>query len=319
MNPYEVLGVSEDASQDDIKKAYRELAKEWHPDKNPDRREEAETKFKEISAAYGQVDTQEKRERLRQPFLDPFADMRDGFINSHFGRYRPKGRNLRYAIEIDLEDVAKGGDFEFPVTRVVECEPCGGTGAENGNLAPCNACHGSGVIGHKQVRGPAVILTQHPCGACQGRGATPANTCGACGGKGLAEHTEPIGVTIPAGLRDGQALRVAGKGYEGPGGFGDLYIIVKTKPHDRFRREGDDLFGQAEIPFMIAMRGGKVEFETLLGEKVWVDVPKPCQYGHVATFAGKGINGGDLKVSLTYELPNLPSEKIDQLAELIMT
>lgn len=316
-----MLGVSKRASQDEIKKAYRELAKKWHPDRHQgESKKNAEQKFKEISSAYETIGDADKRRAFdrRGRGMDPFSSFfHTGWVDNMFRRQKPKGQNLRILLELELEEVAQGGPKRIEITRLADCAACDGTGAEGGELSTCPTCEGAGVVSTHH-RKPGVLFTsQAPCIQCKGRGQIPKQTCKQCQGRMQVEQDEVIEVPIPVGIGENQLLRVAGKGQTGPGGPGDLLIVVRSRPHKRFARKGDNVIASLTVPFLVALRGGKIEETGLLGKKYWIDIPKACEPGHWVKVPGEGINEGDFLVQLNVRLPELDDAKLDKIAELL--
>ena len=300
---YEVLGVKRDATQDEIRSAYRTLAKKFHPDVNPNKKE-AEARFKDIGEAYGVLGDPEKRRRHDagdQGFMgfrfDPFEWM--GARQAQ--RQERSGENIVGRIEISLEEVATGASRTVSVDRLCHCDACGRTGSSTSKRKKCNACGGSGRVMFQSQNGFMTFRQVVACEACDGKGSVPEASCPACGGAGCLRKSQAVEIRVPIGASSRDVLKVEGMGHLD----GDLLIYVQVKPHPVFERDGNDLRCRIEVPFSIALGGGEVEIEGLLKEKVKVQVPRTCVHGREAAVNGKGIAGGDLKVTLLYSLPKL--------------
>jgi molecular chaperone DnaJ len=328
---YEILGVAKNASEEDIKKAYRKLAMKYHPDRNPDNKE-AEEKFKEVKEAYEMLTNPEKREaydRYGHAGVDPNAGM-GGFGAGGFsdafgdifgdifgqaaggrgGRGGPqvyRGADLRYSMEITLEQAAHGYDTQIRVPSWVSCEVCHGSGAKPGTKPEtCPTCHGQGTVRMSQ----GFFSIQQTCPKCHGTGTYIPEPCAHCHGSGKVKETKTLEVKIPAGIDDGMRIRSAGNGEPGINGGppGDLYVEIHIKPHAVFERDGDDLHCQMPIPFTTAALGGEIEVPTLAGRATF-PVPEGTQSGKTFRLRGKGIKGlrssiaGDLYVHVQVETP----------------
>jgi molecular chaperone DnaJ len=321
---YEVLGVAKEASPDDIKKAYRTLARKYHPDVTTEDKAEAEEKFKEVSEAYEVLVDSEKRKLYdqyghaglsgqfgqggfqwsdfthAQDISDIFGDLGSfGFGGSLFdalfggGRARTgprQGQSLRYDVEITLEEAAKGESREVQIPHAVECEACHGTGAKDGKLTKCPTCGGKGQIQNVQQRGYSRFVSVTPCPRCGGRGQLAEARCPECGGRGQQVRTQKLSVDIPAGIDDGMRLRVPGAGDVSPNGGppGDLFVVVRVKPHKVFRRDGADLWIELPISFADAAMGEDIEVQTIDG-KAMLHVPPGTQSDAVFRMKGNGL------------------------------
>ena len=323
---YEVLGVDRSASDDEIKKAYRKLAKKYHPDLNPGDKE-AEAKFKEVNEAYEVLSDSTKRQRYDQfghAGVDPnfgagggggfgggfggFDDVDLGDIfNSFFGggggfgggsrQSNPNapipGEDLRVHVTLSFEEAAFGCKKEVSVNRVESCPDCHGTGCEPGTTAEiCPDCHGSGYVTVQQRTMLGVMRSQQPCKHCGGKGKIIHQPCPKCGGKGMIRHRKTIKVSIPAGIDNGQTISLRAQGNAGKNGgpAGDLLIVVSVRPHEIFRREGTSVLCEAPITFTQAVLGAELEIPTIDG-KVKYTIPEGTQSGTTFRLKGKGIPG----------------------------
>ncbi|CAB1129634.1 co-factor of molecular chaperone [Candidatus Hydrogenisulfobacillus filiaventi] len=340
---YEVLGVSRNASQDEIKRAYRQLARKLHPDANPGD-PTAEERFKEINEAYEVLSDPEKRSRYDafgtqgpqagagfRPGSDMggFGDLFDMFFGS-MGMGAERGRragpergdDLRYDLTITLEDVMQGAEREIRIVREEVCPTCGGTGAQPGTQPErCPQCHGSGQV--QQVRESFFgrMVTVHTCPRCHGTGRIIAHPCHACHGSGRVRAERRLVITIPPGADEDRPLRVAGEGAAGRRGGppGDLYVVLHVEPHERFRREGDDLWTDLTVSFAQAALGAEIPLAGLTGEES-VPIPPGTQSGEVLTLRGKGLPHlgspqvrGDLKVRVQVAVPRRLSAREREL------
>ncbi|MGN1138690.1 MAG: molecular chaperone DnaJ [Ruminococcus sp.] len=339
---YEVLGVQKGASEDEIKKAYRKSAKQYHPDLHPGDKV-AEEKFKEVNEAYEVLSDSEKRARYDQfghAGVDPNFNAGGGspfgqdvdigdIFNSFFGgfggfggrRNNPnapqRGNDVDTKIVITLDEAAKGCKKTISYQNILTCNDCHGTGAQKGTSPKtCTACGGAGRVTVSQRSPFGVVQTQRACDACRGKGKIVDTPCKSCGGNGRIRSTKKIDVTIPAGIADGQMLNIGGRGDSGinGGAAGDLHVYISVKPHDVFERRGDDVWCEMPITFAQAALGANVVVPTLYG-KVSYTVHEGTQPGDVFKLKGKGIphlNGrgnGDQYVRMNIEVPKTMNEK----------
>jgi molecular chaperone DnaJ len=326
-DPYDVLGVRRDASEQEIKKAFRRLARELHPDVNA-HDPQAEDKFKEAAEAYEILSDADRRatfdryghEGLRSggfsPNFDAFgsiSDLFDAFFGGQSGaRSGPApGGDVAVSVEIELAEAAEGKNVEVSYDAVEVCEHCRGNGAEPGTpIETCKRCGGSGQL-QAVTRTPfGQMVRTVVCDTCHGDGRLPSEPCRECRGRGRRAARQTLGVEIPAGIADGQRIRLAGRGHAGEAGApaGDLYVLVRVRPDERFLREGDDLITALSLPAPLAALGGAMQVQTLEGP-LDVDVPVGSQPGEIITVKGHGMpqlrrgRRGDLRVVLDVVVP----------------
>lgn len=338
---YEVLGVPRSASADDLKKAYRRLALQHHPDRNPDD-PESEELFKEASEAYAVLSDPEKRSQYDrfghqgvgmggpggfpgmdfQGFADIFGDIFGDLFGTPRGGRRGRGQrgaDLRYNLEVELSDVLGGREEQIEVPRMMRCEPCGGSGARQGTSPErCPRCQGTGQAIFQQ----GLFRISRPCDHCSASGWVVRDPCPSCRGRGRVEGRKALKVRIPPGVEDGMRLRVAGEGEAGIAGgpAGDLYVVIHVRPHPLFTREGSDLACEVPISFVQAALGAEIEVPTLEG-KVALRVPEGTQNNKVMRLRGKGLpdlrsgDRGDQYVKIFVEVPSRLTEEQRRVLE----
>ncbi|MFZ4540576.1 MAG: molecular chaperone DnaJ [Rickettsiales bacterium] len=349
---YTTLGVSKSASEDDLKKAYRKLAMQYHPDRNAGNAE-AEKKFKAVSEAYDVLKDPQKRAAYDRfghdafaggmgggggaggfsgfsgggNFSDIFEDLFSEFTGRRGGGGGPqqssaaRGSDLRYNLDIELEDAYKGKQQTIKVTTSAACESCHGAGSEKGSAPEtCPTCSGRGTIRAQQ----GFFTVERGCSNCQGTGKVIKNPCKTCAGSGRTRKEKSLSVTIPAGVEEGTRIRLAGEGEAGfrSGPAGDLYIFLSIKPHRIFKRDGANIYCGVPIPLSTATLGGHIEVPTIDGGRVKVTIPEGTQTGHQFRLKGKGMSvlksaaRGDMYIEVAVETPvNLSKKQRDLLKE----
>lgn len=336
---YDVLGVGKGASPDDIKRAYRQAAMKYHPDRNKE--PDAAEKFKEASEAYEVLSDAEKRNRydrhghegLRGVGMHDFSGMQVDDIFSIFGdlfgeaiggrgRQRAdRGVDIQTAIDIELKDVRTGVKRTLRLERMDFCQPCGGKGAEPGsNPIKCRTCGGYGQVERQANMGFFVTRSVVACPTCRGRGTMIDKPCKSCHGEGRSPRECVIEVTVPAGIHDGQRIRVRGEGEPGASGTsrGDLHVIVQVREHPFFIRDGDDLVCRLPISFTQAALGAEIEVPTLTGTQM-LRIPPGTQFGQTFKLSGEGLpnirggRGGDEIVQVLIEIPKKLSKAQQEL------
>lgn len=338
---YEVLGVGKDASQEDIKKAYRSLARQYHPDVN--KADDAESKFKEAKEAYDVLsDDQKKAQYDRFGHVDPNQGMGGGFNGADFGgfgdifdmffgggqRRNPnapqRGGDLQYTLTIEFKEAVFGKKTDIHIPRTETCDTCQGSGAKPGTKPEtCGVCHGSGQQEVVQNTAFGRIVNRRVCSACQGQGRIIKDKCGTCHGSGKVKKQRTISLNIPAGVDDGAQLRVTGEGEAGTRGGppGDLYVVIRVKSHEFFEREGDDIYCEVPLTFAQAALGDEIEIPTLT-EKVKLKIPAGTQTDTYFRLKGKGVprlrgyGQGDQHVKVVVVTPtNMNDEQRELLRE----
>jgi molecular chaperone DnaJ len=354
---YAVLGVKKDASESDIKRAYRQLARKYHPDVNKED-PKAEEKFKEVQQAYAILSDKDKRARYDQfgvtdntpggnaggfgghsgfGGFEGFGESVEDIFENFFGggargaggggrRSRARrGADLRYNLSITLEDVYKGISKEIGIQRLGACSRCDGSGAQPGSSTKtCTQCKGSGQIQQTQRTFLGQFAQVMPCPTCEGTGEIIEHKCLVCHGAGVEKQTKKLKVDIPAGVEDGMQLRVSGEGNAGDHGgpAGDLYVFISVKPHSFFRRDGNDVRLEAEVPYSKVILGTEIDVPTLEGSAK-VKIGAGTQPGAILRLRGKGIPAlrgfgkGDQLVEVKVKLPTSLSSKEKKLIEEI--
>ena len=340
---YDILGVDRQASQGDLKKAYRKLAMQFHPDRNQGDAG-AEAKFKEVSEAYDILSDDEKREAYDRfghaafqnggggagfdgNFGSSFADVFDDLFGEFMGGGRqrrsgnPRGADLRYNMDITLEDAYAGKAAKITIPTTSACDGCGGTGAEAGSQpSTCATCQG-----HGKVRAQSGFFTvERTCPNCGGVGKVITSPCGNCGGAGRIEKDKTLSVNIPSGVEDGPRIRLSGEGEAGlrGGPAGDLYIFLSLQAHEVFQRDGANIYCRVPIAMTTAALGGDIDVPTLDGGRFSVSLPEGTQTGRQFRLRGKGMphmrgrGQGDMYVQTMVETPvNLSGEQRELLAQ----
>ncbi|PKG85979.1 molecular chaperone DnaJ [Colwellia sp. 75C3] len=340
---YETLGVSQDASEKEVKKAYKKLAMKYHPDRTQGDKVKEET-FKEVKEAYEILNDDQKRAAydqyghaafeqgghgggggqgggFGQDFGDIFGDIFGGGGGGRGRQRQQRGSDLRYNVELSLEDAVKGKSLEIKVPTYVSCDPCDGSGAKPGTSAKtCSTCHGHGQVQMRQ----GLFAVQQTCPTCSGKGKVISDKCTSCRGQGRVEKTKTLSVKIPAGVDTGDRIRLSGEGEAGEhgAGAGDLYVQVNVRDHEIFVRDENHLYCEVPISFVTAALGGDIEVPTL-GGKVKLKVPKETQTGKMFRLRGKGVKSvrssttGDLMCKVVIETPvNLSGDQADLLRQL---
>ncbi len=325
---YEVLGVQRNAEKAELKRAYRKLAMKYHPDRNPDD-EDAQEHFKEAQEAYDVLKDDQKRSAYDQfghaatgpgargpagfdgDVGDIFGDMFGDIFGGRGGRggarqQQQRGSDLRFAMELDLEEAVTGITREIRIPTMGECKKCDGSGAEDGQKTSCTTCGGVGQVRMQQ----GIFSVQQTCPACKGMGQVIKNPCSGCHGQGRVRETKTLSVKIPSGVDTGDRIRLAGEGEAGQAGSpaGDLYVEVRVRAHRLFERDGDDLYCEVPIHFTTAAIGGELEIPTLNGQ-VKLKIPSETQTGRMFRLRSKGVKSvrshrqGDLMCKVVIETP----------------
>ncbi len=347
---YEVLGIARGADEQELKSAYRRLAKDFHPDRNAGDKE-AERKFKEVSEAYEALKDPQKRAAYDQfghaafesgrgggggfgpDFTSSMSDIFDDLFGEFMGGRRggggqqgrartgrERGADLRYNLEINLAEAFTGKTAQIRVPASVSCETCDGSGAKVGTKAKtCGTCGGMGKVRASQ----GFFTIERPCPTCQGRGETIDDPCTACSGSGRISKERTLSVNIPAGVEDGTRIRLAGEGEAGMRGgpTGDLYIFLSIKPHEFFQRDGSDVFCKVPIAMTTASLGGQIDVPTLEGKTTRVKIPEGTESGKQFRLKGKGMPvlrskvTGDMYIEVDVETPKNLTRRQRELLE----
>jgi len=331
---YETLGVDSSATEEEIKRAYKKLARKFHPDLNPGD-SAAEAQFKQVGAAYEVLSDPERRSRFDRfgsdepqgaDFGAGFGDIFEAFFGGNVGHSGgrggpPRGEDLEAQVDLDLEDVVFGGESEVSIRTAVRCEPCDGSGAAVGTTPDtCSECGGAGQVRRVRQSVLGQMVTATACPSCAGLGKTIETPCGMCEGQGRTIEQRTYSVEVPAGVDDGSTLRLTGRGAAGPrgGSNGDLYVHVRVRPHPTFRRDGDDLVHELHVPFTQATLGAHIEYETLDGPEDLV-VPRGTESGTTFRLRSRGVphvrgrGRGDLRVNVVVEVPEDLDEEQEEL------
>ncbi len=347
---YEVLGVSKNATEAEIKKAYRQLAIKYHPDKNPDDKQ-AEEKFKEAAEAYEVLSSADKRKAYDQyghagvggaggfggggmnmeDIFEHFGDIFGGAFgfggsggNGGSRRRANRGSNIRVKVKLSLDEIATGVTKKLKVNKYVQCNTCSGTGAQGGGFTNCNTCGGRGSVTRVTQTILGAMQTTSTCGTCNGEGKIIQNKCKTCFGDGVTRDEETIEIKIPAGVAEGMQLNVQGKGNAGArnGIPGDLLVQIEETPHETLSRDGENLYYDLYINFVDAVLGAGTEIPTL-GGKVKIKIDPGTQAGKILRLKGKGlpnVNGygqGDLLITVNIWTPqNISKEEKEMLEKL---
>ncbi len=340
---YEILGVNKSASADDLKKAYRKLAMQYHPDKNPNDKV-AEQKFKEINEAYDVLKDEQKRAAYDRygsavfsgggggggagaggfDFSANFSDIFDDLFGDFVGGGRrnsnasSRGSDLRYNLEISLVDAYRGKQENIRVVTSVSCDSCSGSGGANGSKPiTCSTCNGNGRVRAQQ----GFFMVERTCTTCSGTGKIIKDPCKTCAGSGKVRKEKTLAVNIPAGVDDGTRIRLSGEGEAGSrgGAAGDLYIFISVAPHPMFKRDGANIHCRVPIKMTTAALGGHVEVPTIDNTRAKVSIPAGTQTGDQFRLKGKGMsimrsnNRGDMYIHAVVETPRNLSKKQQEL------
>ena len=335
---YEVLGIDKDASKEEIKKAYRKLARKYHPDVNKET--DAEDKFKEVKEAYEVLRDDQKRAQYDQfghagaeqgfggfggaQDFGGFEDIFDMFFGGGARRdpnAPQQGSDVQYSVTLDFEEAIFGKEMDITIPREENCETCHGSGAKPGTKPEtCSHCHGSGQLNQEQNTPFGRVVNRRVCHYCNGTGNIIKDKCSTCSGSGRVQKNKSIHINIPAGIDEGQQIRVPGKGEAGVNGgpHGDLFVLVRVKPHDFYVREGDNIYCEVPLTFAQAALGDEVEVPTVHG-KVKLKIPAGIQTGKTFRLRGKGapnVRGrgqGDQHVTVRIVTPTKLTDRQKEL------
>lgn len=344
---YKILGCEKTASDEELKKAYRKLAMEYHPDRNKDN-PKAEEKFKEINAAYDTLKDPQKRASYDRfgaagasgmggaggfsgagfgsAFSDIFEDMFGEMMGGAGGGRRSngplRGSDMQFSLDVTLEDAFKGKDAKLKIPTVEACTDCKGTGsADGGKAEKCPDCGGAGRVRAQQ----GFFTIERACTTCNGQGSVIKSPCPKCSGAGRVRGDKTVQISIPAGISEGQRIRLSGEGEAGirGGGSGDLFVLINIKQHKFFKREGSNLHCRVPVPMTTAALGGNLDVPTIEGQKASIKIPSGTQTGQQLRLKGKGMNimrsenRGDMFVEIFVETPvNLDKKQTDLMKQL---
>ncbi len=344
---YKVLGVAKTASEDELKKAYRKLAMQYHPDRNKDN-PDAESKFKEVNEAYDTLKDPDKRaaydrfgaagaQQFRggaggfqgadfSGFGSAFSDIFEDMFGDAMGRRNPtgpqRGSDVQFTLEISLEDAFKGKEAKLKIPTIDPCDACNGSGSEGGGKPEkCPSCDGAGRVRATQ----GFFTIERACPTCNGAGTIIKSPCKKCGGAGRMRGEKTLQVSIPAGVEEGRRIRVAGEGEAGVRGGprGDLFVLIAVKPHPFFKRNGANLFCRVPVPMTTAALGGSVDVPTIEGSGTRIKIPPGTQTGEQLRIKGKGMSilrsdaRGDMYIEIFVETPvNLDKKQADLMKQL---
>jgi molecular chaperone DnaJ len=344
---YEILGLKKGASAEEIKRAYKQLAKKYHPDVSKD--PEAEHKFKEIAEAFSVLSDPEKKQNydnygdayknfqgyqgqdFGQGFDFDFEDLFNSFGSGNFesfgdlfgmgGRQRDDlGSNIKINMTLTFEEAAFGTTKEIHYDRIIKCSHCAGTGAKGGKFTTCKTCNGQGRVIRQQKTPFGIFQSQTICHKCRGKKEVPESECEECRGKGLIHGDTELKIKIPAGINTGNHLKISEKGNQGSDGTGDLFVVIFVEPHEVFKRDDEDLYVEVPISFSEASLGATIEVPILKG-KADLKIPNGTQTGTIFKMKGKGIqklnsnNFGDEYVKVIVEVPKKLNKKQKELLE----
>lgn len=349
---YKVLGVEKGANEDELKKAYRKLAMQFHPDRNKDDPAKAEEKFKEINEAYDVLKDPQKRAAYDRfgaagvngmggmgggaggfgggagfgsAFSDIFEDMFGEMMGGGGGRRSSgpmRGSDMQFSLDVSLEDAFKGKDAKLKIPTVETCSDCKGSGsADGGKPEKCSDCGGAGRVRAQQ----GFFTIERTCPTCNGNGTVIKSPCKKCSGAGRVRGEKTVQISIPAGIAEGQRIRLGGEGEAGVRGgpSGDLYVLINVKPHKFFRREGANLHCRVPVPMTTAALGGNLDVPTIEGQKASIKIPSGTQTGQQLRLKSKGMNimrseqRGDMFVEIFVETPvNLDKKQTDLMKQL---
>lgn len=338
---YEILGIADDASADEAKKAYRRLALKYHPDKNPNDKQAVE-RFKELASAYAVLSDPKKRAEYDaaqhapagsaessgvgtapqswsvEDILNQFGDLFGGDVGRSFHRTRggmQPGSDIETSLEIDFRTAALGGKVQVSIAGEVACAPCAGRGAI-GDAPQCPACSGTGRATHQSTQAGEFFTITQPCDTCHGSGIAPGAECATCRGAGIVESRRSVSIKVPEGSGDGTTLRLRGLGGAGrrSGAPGDLFVSLRVRPDSVFRRVGDVVHSDVRVPVHVAVLGGGVRVPTLRGA-VQLTVPAGTSSGSALRMKGQGIRGGDHVAHILIDVPEKLGRRERELYE----